>query len=159
MAASINNPAWLEWMAALIAREPGAREPVTRESHGGVSRRTLASTFPPDRFYCLLDELPLHLIPQQALRSMRLRDKDHSDLPLFMNPECLVCRAGELPAELAHREADFTGFSLQGIILWVPDPVSGSLLPFWLGPRFEAALRDLRGGEPVPVALDSEVSK
>jgi hypothetical protein len=143
MASSINNSAWLQWMAGLM---------------GGESRQTHAATFPPDRFYCLLDELPLHLIPQQALRAMRLRDKDHSDPPLFMNPECLVCRAGELPAELAHREADFTGFSLQGTMVWVPDPVSGSLLPFWLGPRFEAALRDLRG-EPVPVALDSEVSK
>src|ERR1700722_1733733 len=144
MASSINNSAWLQWMAGLM---------------GGGAGPTHAATFPPDRFYCLLDELPLHLIPQRALRAMRLRDNDHSDPPLFMNPECLVCRAGELPAELAHREADFTGFPLQGTMVWVPDPVSGSLLPFWLGPRFEAAVRDLRVGEPVPVALDSEVSK
>lgn len=140
---------------------------------GGESRQTHAATFPPDRFYCLLDELPLHLIPQSALRSLRLQNKDHShptlfdqslleqsSFPgseLFMNPQCLVRWAGDLPEELASREADFTGFALQGTIAWVRDPVSGCLLPFWLGPRFEAALRDLRPGEPVPFGLDGEV--
>jgi hypothetical protein len=76
-----------------------------------------------------------------------------------MNPECLVCPAGELPVERAYREADFTGFALQGTMVWVRDPVSGDLLPFWLGPRFEAVVRDLKQGEPVPVDLDSDVSK
>jgi hypothetical protein len=126
---------------------------------GGESRQTHAATFPSDRFYCLLDELPLHLIPQRALRSMRLRDPDHASTPLFMNPACQVCPTGQLPQELASREADFDGFALQGTMVWVPDAVSRFLLPFWLGPRFEGVVRDLKQGEPAPVALDSEVRK
>jgi len=56
MASSLNNSVWLEWMTTLM---------------GGVSRQTYGAMLPPDRFYCLLDELPLHLIPQRALRPLR----------------------------------------------------------------------------------------
>ncbi len=126
---------------------------------GGGSRQTHAATFPPDRFYCLLDELPVHLIPQPALRSMRLQERDRSHRPLFLNPECLICGAGELPEELAFREESFCGFALQGTIAWVRDPVSRSLLPFWLGPRFESVVRSLKRDEPAPATLESDVRK
>src|SRR3984957_21197778 len=106
MASSIDNSAWLQWMAGLM---------------GGESRQTHAATFPADRFYCLLDELPLHLIPQRALRSMRLRDPDHASTPLIMNPACQVCPTGQLPQELPSREADFDAFPFHGTMVWVPD--------------------------------------
>jgi hypothetical protein len=65
MASSLNNPAWWEWMTTLM---------------GGVSLRSNAATLPPDRFYCLLDELPLHLIPQSSLRSSRVQQNRHQVL-------------------------------------------------------------------------------
>jgi hypothetical protein len=34
------------------------------ESLMGGPRQTYAATFPPDRYHCLLEELPLHLVPQ-----------------------------------------------------------------------------------------------
>jgi hypothetical protein len=140
MAFGLNNPAWLEWMASLM---------------GGMSRHTYAATFPPDRFYCLLDELPLHLIPRRARRDIAT-GLDLYDKPLFLNPECVLLPSGELPQQLQDRKELAAGFAQQGTIAWVSDPASGSLLPFWLGPRLESVLRSMRSGEQVPPTLESD---
>ena len=136
MASSLNNPAWLEWMTTLI---------------GGVSRQTHAATFPPDRFYCLLDELPLHLIPQRILRSLQHEEERPQDL--YLNPECIVCADGELPKEIALRQAQLSAFPLQGTIAWVRDPATRNLLPFWLGPRLDGVVRALHPNEPLPPSV------
>ncbi len=88
---------------------------------GGVSRQAYAATFPPDRFYCLLDELPLHLIPRGALRRLRLR-REHGR-ELFLNPECVLCSGDELPGELASDRELCSRFALQGTIAWVRERV------------------------------------
>jgi hypothetical protein len=118
---------------------------------GEASRQTYASTLPPGRFHCLLDELPLHLIPQPALAQLRLREKAQSHL--FLNPDCIFCPAGQLPPALESVRELVSGFSLQGTIAWVRDPATGSLRPFWLGPELEAAIRALRTGKTMPSAL------
>lgn len=133
MAASVNNSAWLEWMTALM---------------GGRSRQTCAAAFPPDRFYCLLDELPMHLIPQSARGLLNL---DDPGCDLYLNPQCILCRDEEIP-ERVDREL-LSGFALQGSIAWVPDADGESLLPFWLGPECERVLRGLRAGEPVTACM------
>src|SRR5258706_14912038 len=107
MASSLNNSDWLAWMTSLM---------------GGASRHSYAATFPPDRFYCLLDELPLHLIPRRALH---LQVQEDSDQPLFMNPDCIVCPGGELPKELGGQDADFSCFALQRTIAWARESNSG----------------------------------
>jgi hypothetical protein len=135
MASSVNNSAWLEWMTALM---------------GGVSRQTATATFPPDRFYCLLDELPLHLLPQSALGLLRLGE-DGRDL--YLNPECILCPGEQIPESLAANKELLSRFALQGTIAWVPGCAGGSLLPFWLGPEYEAVLRRLRAEEPVPITV------
>jgi hypothetical protein len=135
MASSLNNPAWVEWMTALM---------------GGVSRQTVTATLPPDRYYCLLDELPLHLIPQRDGKRLKLHHEQRE--PSFPNPDCIVCDAGQLPNEiLCHEElAGFVkqGFALQGTIAWVRESDSGNLLPFWLGPQLESVVRGLRPDAP-----------
>jgi hypothetical protein len=141
MASSLNNPAWLEWMTTLMGEVSGP----------GVSRRNYAATLPPDRFYCLLDELPFHLIPQRAVRSWRLQE--NRDQCFYLNPECILCTAGQLPDELASRKAQFSGFALQGTMAWVRNPATGNLLPFWLGPQLGDALQGLRPNEPVPSSV------
>ena len=136
MASSVDNSAWLKWMTSLL---------------GGVSRQTYAATLPPYRFYCLLDELPVHLIPQRVLRALHFQE----DLlgPLYLNPHCVLCPAGDVPPELADRRELLSGFAMEGTTAWVRDSVSKSPLPFWLGPQFEAFLRDLRPNEPVPLTV------
>lgn len=131
MAAPVNNSAWLQWITALV---------------GGKSRHTCAATFPPDRFYCLLDELPLHLVPRWAFRSMRAEE----GRTLYLNPECTVRPADDLPEEFASCRDLLSGFALQGTIAWVRNFLSGKLCPFWLGPELGDIVRKLQPGEAVP---------
>jgi hypothetical protein len=139
MASSINNSAWLDWMTSLM---------------GGASRQSYAATLPSDLFYCLLDELPLHLLPRGAQRLMRSQD---SNQDLYLNPECILLPAGQVPNELLPRQELLSGFALQASIAWVRDSVSGSRLPFWLGPEFEGILRGLRPDEPVPSSVPDSI--
>ena len=140
-----DNPAWLEWMTTLMAGP----------SEEGVSRHTYAATLPPDRFYCVLDELPVHLIPRRIFKSLQL-EKDRRQL-LYLNPECIVCPDRELPDELLSGRELLSGFALQGTMAWVRDPVTRTLLPFWLGPQLEDVLCNLRSNEPVPSSVPDSV--
>jgi hypothetical protein len=128
----------LEWMTNLM---------------GGMSRQSYAAIFPPDHFYCLLDELPLHLVPQWFRHSLRRQGREQ---PLFFNPECVLCQGEELPDELAQQKKLVSGFALRGSIAWVRDPATEALLPFWLGPGLDAVVRSMRPSEPAPCSLNDE---
>jgi hypothetical protein len=140
MASSIDNSAWLEWMRHLM---------------GGVSRQSYAATLPPDQFHCLLDDLPLHLIPHGALAS--LHRGGGQDTRLFLNPECVFCSEGQLPDELLPDEELVSGFARQGTIAWVRDSVAGSLLPFWLSPELDGVVRGLQTSECASAALPDDL--
>lgn len=114
---------------------------------GGVSRQTYVATLPPDRFYCVLDELPLHLLPQRVYRSMQVPGRNER---LFLNPECVLSSGGRLPQELERCRELVSGFALQGAMVWVRSTSSGNPLPFWLSPQLEAVLSELRPNEVVP---------
>jgi len=118
---------------------------------GLASRQTYTATLPPGRFYCLLDELPLHLIPRDFLRSGRVRNL--LEQPLFLNPLCSIYPAGHWPEDLGGREELVSGFARQGSVAWVRDPATRALLPFWLGTRLEAVVQALRLDEPAPRTL------
>jgi len=120
---------------------------------GTESRQTYTATLPSGKFHCLLDELPLHLIPQRFL-DPRYRKRFLSQ-PLFFNPECTILPAGRVPEELESHRDLLKGFHLQGTVAWVRDPATGSLSPFWLGPGLEAAVSHLRAGEAAPDSLRS----
>lgn len=118
---------------------------------GGASRQTHTATLPPDRFHCLLDELPLHLIPQPFSRSLHLQEDGQQTL--YLNPDCILCAEGQVPYELASWEELLAGFALTGTIAWVRNLETGNLLPFWLGPRLENVVRSFRLNEPVPASI------
>lgn len=141
MASQVKDAAWLEWIAGLM---------------GVGSRQTLTAALPPGQFHCLPDELPLHLIPRRQLESQRWRQKV-SDRQLFLNPQCSVLPAGQVPAELEPRRHLLENFYLQATVAWVRDPATDSLQPFWLGPRLEAVVSGIRAGEPVPASLPENV--
>jgi hypothetical protein len=143
MATQLKDTAWLEWIASLM---------------GVGSRQTLTSTLPPGQFHCLLDELPLHLIPQRQLQS-QCWWLNFSPQQLFLNPQCSVLSAGRVPAELEPHRHLLKDFNWQGTVAWVRDPATGSLSPFWLGPRLEAAVSRLRAGEPVPASTPADVCR
>lgn len=116
----------------------------------GVSRQALTAAFPPDRFHCLLDELPLHLIP----RSSVIPPSDGAEL--FLNPNCTLLPAQEIPQELPSEDL-LCGFFRQGTIAWVRDEKRYALLPFWLGSELETLVRSLSTKEPVPMSLPSRI--
>jgi hypothetical protein len=136
MASQVKDAAWPEWIAGLM---------------GAGSRQTLTATLPPGPFHCLLDELPLHLIPQRQFESAN--GVQPSREPLFLNPQCSVLPAGQVPADLEPHRDLLKNFYLQGTVAWVRDPATASLHPFWLGPRLEAVVSSLRAGEPVPASV------
>jgi hypothetical protein len=137
MASHVKDVAWIEWMAGRI---------------GLGSRQTQTATLPPGQFHCLLDELPLHLIPLRRIESERAR-QNLSHQPLFFNPRCAVLSHGQVPAELESHRYLLANFNLQGTVAWVQDPATNSLHPFWLGSRLAEAVSRLRPGELVPESL------
>src|SRR5580700_10081159 len=134
------DTAWLDWIAGLM---------------GVGSRQTYTATLPPGQFHCVLDELPLHLIPQRQLRA-QCWWVGFPRQQLFLNPQCSVLPAGRVPAELEPHRDLLKNFYLQGTVAWVRDPATASLHPFWLGPRLEAVVSSLRAGEPVPVSIPGD---
>src|SRR5215467_715128 len=131
MASSVNNPGWLEWMAGLMG--------------SGVSRNTHAATFLPGRFYCLLDELPMHLVPRPALKALQSMTAGKGHLRL--NPECRLMSAEVLPEELDSKDDVQDSFALHGTMAWVRDATIDGLLPFWVGPKYAAYLGQLGQGK------------
>lgn len=119
---------------------------------GGGSRQSHAATFPPDRYYCLVDELPLHLIPRPALRERRITAQG-----LVFNPECTLCSDGELPDEMSPQQELLSRFALQGCIAWVRDTATRCWLPFWLGPKLEAIVKSYVRGEFLSSAMPETV--
>src|ERR1700674_1640239 len=139
MATPVRETAWLEWIASLM---------------GAASRQRQTAMLPPDQFHCLLDELPLHLIPARGVD--RAADRGYLTEPLFLNPQCSVLPAGEIPTEFNANRNLLDGFNLGMTTAWVRDPATGSVHPFWLGQRFEGALSRLRAGGAAPPALTNE---
>jgi hypothetical protein len=132
MATSVNNAAWLQWMASLM----------------GGSRQCYTATLPQDRYHCVLDELPLHLIPSHSRRLLN----DVPDQVLVLNPGCVFHSGGNLPSEISMTSDLVAGFALQGMIAWVRQP-HGGMLPFWLSSALAAKVGDLRENDPVPASF------
>jgi len=133
MASSINSSAWLDWMAGLM---------------GEVSRQTCSATFSPELYYCLLDELPLHLLPRPLPESRKKASPD-----LVLNPDCRLCAPNEFPQALAEHQKLLSAFALQYPIAWVGSGYASCLNPFWVGPKLESLIRGLRWDEPIPESL------
>jgi len=108
---------------------------------GGKSRQTCAAMFPPNRFYCLLDELPLHLIPRRLWSGVRSQFNPGQELCL--NPLLMIQPQGQMPDAFSSAKEGLENFALLGAIAWVPGLDAGSLLPFWLSPRLEKAVASI----------------
>jgi hypothetical protein len=113
------------------------------------------AVLPPSLFYCLLDELPLHLIPRRALESQSWEENVCG--PLLFNSECYITSAGQVPTELESQRHLLEGFSLEHTIAWVRDPATTSLHPFWLGPRLQPIISGLSKEEPAPASLSANL--
>src|SRR5229473_143819 len=139
MDSQVKDAAWLEWVSTLL---------------GGTSRQQCAATFPPDQFYCLLDELPLHLIPADTSTG-GLSFSPEQRQQLSLNPLARGPSDGATPEEIAPTECP-RNFALKGTVAWVQQPVTDSWLPFWMGPRLERAVVAIKQEGHVPESLPDE---
>jgi len=103
--------------------------------------------FPRDRYYCLLDEQPDHLVPARLLQAREGYGT------LIINPLCWFGWQGAPPADMARRMEALEGLFLTPWMVWVDDPATRALSPFWLGPQLAHVLAERRPGEALGVSL------
>jgi hypothetical protein len=124
----MKDAAWLAWIEQLA---------VAPASHDR------GNELPRSLFHCRLDDQPDHLVPQRLLQPEYWEGS--SDRPLFINPDCIFPTAAELAA------ADPTiSFATPAEIIWIRDPGSDALQPFWLGHEFRSLLSGAQPGDPAP---------
>jgi hypothetical protein len=102
--------------------------------------------YPSELYHCLLDEQPYYLVPQ------RLFGPDRPG-PYIVNPQCWFSWLGPVPADKAVRMYATEYLCPGDWIVWVDDPGTRSLWPYWVGPEFAEHLADLAPGYPLHKTL------
>jgi hypothetical protein len=139
MVSPVKDAAWLDWITRLMGEPAPQQELVVR--------------IPPERYYCLLHEQPTHLVPERLLRA--LQDESEGQ-QLIVNPDCCVAEDGELPSDLDPAATSVETFA-EGKIIWLTDPATGMIIPFWLGECFGSLLAELVPGVPIPPDFPEDV--
>ena len=128
MASPVKDAAWLAWIERLVAET--------------------SSELPPGLFHCLLDDQPNHLVAESALRQQAWEDL--AGRPLVLHPDCCITQGEALPAEFAGNLSSLDHFALQGPVVWLRDPGTQMVQPFWLNKELAATLRGLKSGDLAP---------
>ncbi len=102
--------------------------------------------YPPERYHCLLDEQPYYLVPP------RLFGPDPTG-PLIVNPLCWFSWHGPLPPDKAARALGADQLMASDWVIWVDDPGSRSVWPYWVGAEYASYLYYLVPGYGLPFAL------
>ena len=116
-----------------------------------------SSELPPGGFHCLLDDQPSHLAAEFALRHQAWEGL--AGRPLFLHPYFWITHDGELPVSLAGRVPHLDNFALQGSMIWLQDPGSEMVQPFWLGRELATELRGLNPDEPIPSSFSPQTQR
>jgi hypothetical protein len=98
--------------------------------------------YPSDIYHCLLDEQPYYLVPN------RLYASDETG-PLIVNPSCWFSWHGPMPAHITERVQDAAGFFPSECILWVDDPATRAVWPYWVGHEYINYLAHMVPGQPL----------
>jgi len=130
MASPVKDVAWLAWIERLVGPTANV-EPVV--------------SLPRSEFHCRLDDQPDHLVPLHLLEPGQWEGP--ADRHRFLNPLCVFSH-GEFPQLLA--QENLSSFNRQGPLVWLTDPATHALQPFWLSPRLADALYDLKPGDLLP---------
>lgn len=102
--------------------------------------------YPSDSYHCLLDEQPYYLVPE------RLFGEEGAD-PLIVNPHCWFSWHGVLPPDKAARSLGEERLYPSDWKVWVDDPGTRALWPYWVGEEYAAYLADEVPGYPLTKEL------
>lgn len=100
--------------------------------------------FPSHLYHCLLDEQPHYLVPQRLLDSSHEPASD-----LVVNPRCWFSWHGSMPPDKAARLAFAEYFCPSETIVWVDDPATGIIWPFWVGHEYFEYFHAMAPGDPL----------
>jgi hypothetical protein len=103
---------------------------------------------PSGEYHCLLDEQPYYLVPPRLYGG----DGDRSE-QLRVNPDCWFSWHGSPPADTAARLAGIEALHQGGNQVWVTDPATGSVWPYWVGEEYAMYLGEVGPGWPVMDSL------
>jgi len=99
--------------------------------------------YPPNHYHCLLDEQPYYLVPP------RLYSQPSAE-QLYVNPHCWFSWHGPLPVDRAARVMAAEYLYPSEWLVWVDDPGSRSVWPYWVGAEYHSYLANLVPGQPAP---------
>ncbi len=102
--------------------------------------------YPTEFYHCLLDEQPYYLAPS------RLYGEDPAG-PLMVNPLCWFSWHGPLPPDMLARAWAAECLCPGEWVVWVDDPGTRSLWPYWVGGEYIRYLAELAPGYPVNTAI------
>jgi hypothetical protein len=106
--------------------------------------------YPADSYHCLLDEQPYYLVPP------RLYGPDDTG-PLIVNPLCWFSWHGPMPADIALRVQAAQAFFPSECILWVDDPATRAVWPYWAGHEYIDYLAHMSPGQPLGIELPAHI--
>ncbi|SRR6266545_5730124 len=107
-------------------------------------------------FHCSLDQPPLELIP---LKFRKLGDADKNFSEFVVNQGVRIQIGPEPPADLTDRIPFRDQFYQGESIIWVENPGTKLLAPYWLGARFIEMIQRLVEGRIPPSDLPPQVSE
>jgi hypothetical protein len=99
----------------------------------------------------LLDEQPYYLVPPRLLPEVDANQE------LIVSPLCWFSWFGPLPPDKADRVAFAENFCPSDWVLWVDDPATRALWPYWAGVDYAPYLTNLYPGEAPPGELPENV--
>jgi len=102
--------------------------------------------YPSEYYHCLLDEQPYYLVP------WRLYGPDPAG-PLMINPQCWFSWHGPMPPDKAARVSAAEFLYPSDWMVWVDDPGTRAIWPYWLGPEFAHYLADQVPAQPLTKEL------
>ena len=102
---------------------------------------------PSDLYHCLLDEQPYYLAPPHLLRQPELFGT------VLVNPSSWFSWLGPLSPDRAERVCPTNGFLPSERMVWVEDPATLAVWPFWVGEEYFAYLSRMTPGQPLNADL------
>jgi hypothetical protein len=102
--------------------------------------------YPSEYYHCLLDEQPYYLAPS------RLFGPD-TEGPLYVNPQAWFSWHGTLPPDKARRVVADEYLLPSEWKVWVDDPGTRAIWPYWVGPEYAHYLMDEVPGYPLTKQL------